>query len=305
MKLENNLTHQINAVNAVCGVFAGVEFIPAVDKNTCPKINLADSAISNNIREVQSGQYYVDGYTLPEYYWKNTSHSEYLNIDVKMETGTGKTYVYTRTIFELHKLYGINKFIILVPSVPIKEGVKSFLQSAYMKSDLQSLYDGTELRLHVLDAQKQQSKKRKMFPHSIVDFANGTDIGGHRIDVLLMNSGMLTSGKTMGIDYDQTLLGNFTQPYETLKEISPFVIIDEPHKFKRGDRTFKCLIEKIQPQCIIRYGATFPELSRGVVDYENVVYNLGSCDAFNNNLIKGVEVEYVADEDKIKEETKE
>ncbi len=304
MKLENNLTHQINAVNAVCGVFAGVEFIPAVDKNTCPKINLADSAISNNIREVQSGQYYVDGYTLPEYYWKNTSHSEYLNIDVKMETGTGKTYVYTRTIFELHKLYGINKFIILVPSVPIKEGVKSFLQSAYMKSDLQSLYDGTELRLHVLDAQKQQSKKRKMFPHSIVDFANGTDIGGHRIDVLLMNSGMLTSGKTMGIDYDQTLLGNFTQPYETLKEISPFVIIDEPHKFKRGDRTFKCLIEKIQPQCIIRYGATFPELSRGVVDYENVVYNLGSCDAFNNNLIKGVEVEYVADEDKIKEETK-
>ena len=119
-----------------------------------------------------------------------------------------------------------------------------------------------------------------------------------------MNSGMLTSGKTMGIDYDQTLLGNFTQPYETLKEISPFVIIDEPHKFKRGDRTFKCLIEKIQPQCIIRYGATFPELSRGVVDYENVVYNLGSCDAFNNNLIKGVEVEYVADEEKIKEEIK-
>ncbi len=304
MKLENNLAHQINAVNAVCGVFAGVEFIPAMDKNTCPKIDLTDPAILNNIRKVQSGQYYVDGYTLPEYYRNNTSHSEYLNIDVKMETGTGKTYVYTRTIFELHKLFGINKFIILVPSVPIKEGVKSFLQSAYMKSDLQSLYDGTELKLHVLDAQKQQSKKRKMLPPSIVDFANGTDIGGHRIDVLLMNSGMLTSGKTMGIEYDQTLLGNFTQPYETLKEISPFVIIDEPHKFKREDKTFKCLVEKIQPQCIIRYGATFPELSRGVKDYENVVYNLGSCDAFNNNLIKGVEVEYVADEDKIKEEIK-
>ena len=304
MKLENNLTHQINAVNAVCGVFAGVEFISAVDKNTCPKINLDDSAISNNIKKVQSGQYYVDGYTLPEYYCKNASNSEYLNIDVKMETGTGKTYVYTRTIFELHKLYGINKFIILVPSVPIKEGVKAFMQSAYMKSDLQSLYDGTELRLHVLDAQKQQRKKRKMFPPSIVDFANGTDIGGRRIDVLLMNSGMLTSGRTMGIEYDQTLLGNFTQPYETLKEISPFVIIDEPHKFKREDGTFKCLVEKIQPQCIIRYGATFPELSRGVVDYENVVYNLGSCDAFNNNLIKGVEVEYVADEEKIKDEIK-
>lgn len=304
MRLENNLAHQINAVNAVCGVFAGVEFIPATDKNTCAKIDLTDSIIHNNIKKVQSGQYFVDGYNLPDYYRKNTSHSEYLNIDVRMETGTGKTYVYTRTIFELHKLYGINKFIILVPSVPIKEGVKSFLQSAYMKSDLQSLYDGTELRLHVLYAQKQQKNKRKMFPSAIVDFANGTDIGGHRIDVLLMNSGMLTSNKTMGIEYDQTLLGNFTIPYEALKEISPFVIIDEPHKFKRGDIAFKCLLEKIQPQCIIRYGATFPELSRGVVDYENVVYNLGACDAFNNNLIKGVEIEYVADEDKIKEEKK-
>ena len=80
MKLENNLTHQINAVNAVCGVFAGAEFIPATDKNTCAKIDLTDSAIHNNIKKVQSGHYYVDGYSLPEYYCKNASSSEYLNI---------------------------------------------------------------------------------------------------------------------------------------------------------------------------------------------------------------------------------
>ncbi len=304
MKLENNLPHQLNAVNAVCGVFAGVEFLPSTDKNACPKIDLSDSHIKQNIKDVQNGQYYMGDYSLPEYYRKNGSDSDYLNIDVKMETGTGKTYVYTRTMFELHKNYGINKFIILVPSVPIKEGVKSFLQSAYMKSDLQSLYGGTELRLHVLDAQKQQKSKRKMVPSAIVDFANGTNIGNRRIDVLLVNSSMLTSAATMGAEYDQTLLGNFTQPYETLKHISPFVIIDEPHKFKRGDKTFKCLTEKIQPQCIIRYGATFPELSKGNMDYENVVYNLGSCDAFNDNLIKGVEVEYIADEDKLKEQIK-
>ena len=79
MRLENNLAHQINAVNAVCGVFAGVEFIPATDKNTCAKIDLTDSAIHNNIKKVQSGQYYVDGYTLPEYYCKNTSHSTLQN----------------------------------------------------------------------------------------------------------------------------------------------------------------------------------------------------------------------------------
>lgn len=304
MKLENNLPHQLNAVNAVCGVFAGIEFLSETDKNVCPHIDLSDAHLKQNIKDVQNGQYCVSDYVLPEYYRKNGINSNYLNIDVKMETGTGKTYVYTRTMFELHKHYGINKFILLVPSVPIKEGVKSFLQSSYMKSDLQSLYSGTELRLHVLDAQKQQKSKRKMFPSAIVDFANGTNIGNRRIDVLLVNSGMLTSGATMGAEYDQTLLGNFTQPYETLKFISPFVIIDEPHKFKRGDKTFKCLVDKIQPQCVIRYGATFPEISKGVMDYENVVYNLGSCDAFNENLIKGVEVEYIADEDKLKEQIK-
>ena len=113
MKLENNLPHQLNAVNAVCGVFAGVEFLPSTDKNACPKIDLSDSHIKQNIKDVQNGQYYMGDYSLPEYYRKNGSDSDYLNIDVKMETGTGKTYVYTRTMFELHKNYGINKFIIL------------------------------------------------------------------------------------------------------------------------------------------------------------------------------------------------
>lgn len=304
MKLESNLVHQINAVNAVNAVFKEVEFIPTNDMNKCARLNLDDPTIKRNIDEVQKGTYYIDDYKLPDFYRTNNTNSDYLNIDIKMETGTGKTYVYTRTIFELHKNYGINKFIVLVPSVAIKEGAKQFLTSSYMKSDLQALYDGTILRLHVLDSQKAP-KGKKMFPAAIVDFANGTDIGGNRIDVLLINSAMLTSKATMGRDdYDQTLLGSYTQPYETLREISPFVIIDEPHRFNRSQTTFKCLIDNIQPQCIIRYGATFPEIRKGVVDYENVVYNLGSCDAFNNNLIKGVEVEYIANEDKIKDQIK-
>lgn len=304
MKLENNLVHQLNAVKAVNAVFKDVEFIQITDKNKCSRVNLNDPTIRKNIKEVQAGSHYIDDYKLSEYYHANNQDSDYLNIDIKMETGTGKTYVYTKTMFELHKNYGINKFIVLVPSVAIKEGAKQFLTSSYMKSDLQALYDGTILRLHVLDSQKN-TKGRKMFPSSIVDFANGTDIGRNRIDVLLMNSGMLTSKATMGRDdYDQTLLGSYTQPYETLREISPFVIIDEPHRFNRNQATFKCLIDNIQPQCIIRYGATFPVIRKGLIDYENVVYNLGSCDSFNNNLIKGVEVEYIANEDKIKDQLK-
>ena len=89
-----------------------------------------------------------------------------------------------------------------------------------------------------------------------------------------------------------------------MREIAPFVIIDEPHKFARTQKTFKCLIDNIKPQCVIRYGATFSQISKDIYDYENVVYNLGSCDAFNENLVKGVEVEYIAEESKLKEQAK-
>lgn len=309
MRLEQNLPHQTNAINAVLHVFDGVEPKFYTERTKCPSMTEDIAAIKKNISQIQKGEKqgcFADGYTVPENLRENytDSSAKYLNIDIKMETGTGKTYVYTKTMFELHKAYGINKFIVLVPTVPIKEGAKSFLKSAYMKSDLQSLYDGTELRLHVLDAQKQKTKGRKSFPTAIQSFAEGTDLNSNKIDVLLTNSGMLNSSATMDAEYDQTLLGNFTNPYKVLQSVNPFVIIDEPHKFNRAKGTFKTLAEKIKPQVIIRYGATFPEMSKGRIDYENVVYSLGACDSFNRNLVKGVEVEYIADEDKIKDQTK-
>ena len=309
MRLEQNLPHQTNAINAVLHVFDGIEPKFYTDRTKCPSLTEDIATIKANIAQIQKGEKpncFADGYTVPENLRQNytDSSSKYLNIDIKMETGTGKTYVYTKTMFELHRAYGINKFIVLVPTVPIKEGAKAFLKSAYMKSDLQSLYDGTELRLHVLDAQKQKTKGRKSFPTAIQTFAENIDLNGNKIDVLLTNSGMLNSAATMDAEYDQTLLGNFTNPYKVLQSINPFVIIDEPHKFNRTKGTFKTLVEKIQPQCIIRYGATFPEMGKDKIDYENVVYSLGACASFNNNLVKGVQVEYIAEEDKIKDQIK-
>ena len=309
MRLEQNLPHQTNAINAVLHVFDGIEPKFYTDRTKCPLMTEDIETIKANIAQIQKGEKpncFADGYTVPENLRQNytDSTSKYLNIDIKMETGTGKTYVYTKTMFELHRVYGINKFIVLVPTVPIKEGAKAFLKSAYMKSDLQSLYDGTELRLHVLDAQKQKTKGRKSFPIAIQAFAENTDLNGNKIDVLLTNSGMVNSAATMDAEYDQTLLGNFTNPYKVLQSIKPFVIIDEPHKFNRTKGTFKTLVEKIQPQCIIRYGATFPEMGKDKIDYENVVYSLGACASFNDNLVKGVQVEYIAEEDKIKDQIK-
>ena len=309
MRLEQNLPHQTNAINAVLHVFDGIEPKFYTERTKCPSLTEDIATIKANIAQIQKGEKpncFADGYTVPENLRQNytDSTSKYLNIDIKMETGTGKTYVYTKTMFELHRSYGVNKFIVLVPTVPIKEGAKAFLKSAYMKSDLQSLYDGTELHLHVLDAQKQKNKGRKSFPAAIQTFAENTDLNGNKIDVLLTNSGMLNSAATMDAEYDQTLLGNFTNPYKVLQSINPFVIIDEPHKFNRTKGTFKTLVEKIQPQCIIRYGATFPEMGKNKIDYENVVYSLGACASFNNNLVKGVQVEYIAEEDKIKDQIK-
>ena len=299
MRLEQNLPHQSAAINAVLRVFDGIEAETFSDRTKCPLLTHDIQTIKKNIVQIQKD-------SVPESLRENYADSsdKYLNIDIKMETGTGKTYVYTKTMFELHKAFGINKFIVLVPTVPIKEGAKAFLKSAYMKSDLQSLYDGTELRLHVLDSQKQKTKGRKSFPQAIQAFAENTDLNGNKIDVLLTNSGMMNSAKTMDAEYDQTLLGNFTNPYKVLQSINPFVIIDEPHKFNRTKGTFKTLLEKVKPQCIIRYGATFPEMAKDKIDYENVVYSLGSCKAFNDNLVKGVQVEYIADEDKIKDQVK-
>lgn len=309
MRLEQNLPHQTKAIKAVLHVFDGIEARFFMDRTKCPLMTEDISTIKANIAQIQKGEKadcFTNGYSVPENLRQNytDSSSKYLNIDIKMETGTGKTYVYTKTMFELHQKYGINKFIVLVPTVPIKEGAKAFLKSAYMKSDLQSLYNGTELRLHVLDAQKQKTKGRKSFPAAIQAFAENTDLNGNKIDVLLTNSGMLNSAATMDAEYDQTLLGNFTNPYKVLQSIKPFVIIDEPHKFNRTKGTFKTLVEKIQPQCIIRYGATFPEMGKGKIDYENVVYSLGACASFNDNLVKGVQVEFIANEDKIKDQIK-
>lgn len=306
MRLEQNLPHQTNAINAVLNVFKNIEGEFFTDKTKCPLMTAGIQTIKSNIAKIQKGEMencFSGGYKVPESLRTNYADlsTQYLNIDIKMETGTGKTYVYTKTMFELHKAYGINKFIVLVPTVPIKEGAKSFLQSAYMKSDLQSLYDGTQMRVHVLDAQKQKTKGRKAFPISIQSFAENTDLNGNKIDVLLTNSGMLNSSATMDAEYDQTLLGTFTNPYKVLANIKPFVIIDEPHKFNRTKGTFKTLIEKIQPQVVIRYGATFPEMEKGKTDYENVVYSLNSCKAFNENLVKGVQVEYITGEDKLKD----
>lgn len=281
------LPHQEDFLKSIVKVFDGIRIFDSKDPYSNPLIDLADEKIRENIENLWQG--YENLQAIPSK-WRGSDDENYLGLDIRMETGTGKTYCYTRMMYELNQRYGFNKFIVLVPSTPIREGAKSFLSADYSKKHFSDLYPNKSLDLSVLEAQKRKSG-RKNFPYAVSEYVRGTNLQKNRFSVLLLSSGMLLSKATMGKDdYDQTLMGNFTQPYGAIKATRPIVIIDEPHRFKKENKAYKTLIKEINPQCIIRFGATFPEKKKSKEkDFNNLIFNLGSSQAFNQNLVKGVE----------------
>ncbi|MDU4449888.1 MAG: type III restriction-modification system endonuclease, partial [Staphylococcus lugdunensis] len=228
-------------------------------------------------------------------YQKNT------NIDVKMETGTGKTYVYSRMMYEWHKKFGIFKFVIVVPSPAIKEGTKSFLESSYAKEHFQGPYENVSIELNMINAGEFNTKSgRKNFPPQLSNFVESSSLNTNQIQVLIINAGMLNSKNMTRNDYDQTLLSDYSSPIDALKATKPIVIIDEPHRFPRDKKNFQA-IEKLEPQMIVRFGATFPDVKQGtgkkavyVKDYfrGKPQFELNAVDSFNLGLVKGIDIYY-------------
>lgn len=223
------------------------------------------------------------------------------NIDIKMETGTGKTYVYTRMMYELHQKYGLFKFVIAVPSPSIKEGTRSFITSNYAKQHFSEFYENTHIQLNVINAGDFNARSgRRNFPAQLSEFVEATRQNANQIEVLLVNQGMLHSKNMKRADYDQTLLGGETCPLNAIAATRPVVIIDEPQRFTRGKKYYKD-IEAMKPQLIIRFGATFPETTSGrgknkvtKIDYYRgePQFNLDAVDSFNQGLVKGIDIDY-------------
>lgn len=292
--LQQGLVHQQRAIDAVCDALEGVRIAEPVQYYENPSISLSDPMLYNNLRRIQLG--------VPAAYRSKEPVGDCLNLDVKMETGTGKTYVYTKTIFELHKRYGFNKFIIAVPSLAIKAGAAQFLQDEYARRHFKDGcgYDA-EMDVGVLESPKSKKKGRSYFPSQVSDFVKGSCQNQRKIYVLLVNMhllGMKKNGMLSRDDYGYGAEG-FYCPLDALCATKPVVIIDEPHRFSRDQKAFQVIAEEIQPQCIIRYGATFPEIvsgrgknKTGVRDYQNLLYDLNACDSFNQGLIKGVAKEH-------------
>lgn len=280
---EKNLPHQQAGVDAVMSVFLSA--IPQQAENVAirllvnPDLNLTEQQYYNNLKAVQ--QFNGIEHTKQNYDTKSNV------IDVSMETGTGKTYTYTKTIFDLNKAFGINKFIIIVPTLSIKAGTVNFLKSDALKEHFRDDYE-RELRTYVVESQKNTGKNTKSYmPQAIHDFVEVSNFNKKYIHVLVINSGMINS-KSLTDTYDVGLLDNhFDTPFSAISVVKPFIIIDEPHKFPSGKKTWEN-IEKFNAQYIIRYGATFSE------GYKNLVYRLTAVDAFNQDLVKGIDA-YIED----------
>ena len=296
LKLESGLDHQMLAVDAISEVFKMVEIDHEVANSSNPIVNLNSRQLGTNMRAVQRNE----RQNVALKYRTDQPVGNTLCLDIKMETGTGKTYVYTHTIFELHKLYGINKFIIAVPSIPIKAGTGAFLNETYARAHFKNTlgYDA-EISVGVLEAEKKQKKGRKYFPSVVRNFVEGSRQNTNKIYVLLVNRSLLTNAKMLTrSDYDVTV-ADYACPFDALRATHPFVIIDEPHTFSRDQKAYKVIMQELAPQCIIRFGATFPMTTVGkgkkkmvVRDYEHLLYDLNAQRSFASNLIKGVMKEH-------------
>ncbi len=223
------------------------------------------------------------------------------NIDVKMETGTGKTYVYTRLMYELHQKYGLFKFVLVVPTPAIKEGARNFITSDYARQHFSQFYENTRMELCTINAGDFKVKSgRKNFPAQLLSFTDASRRDSHTIQVLLINAQMLNSASMTRDDYDQTLPGGLTSPVKGLQMTRPVVIIDEPHRFARDNKFYRA-IQAIQPQMIVRFGATFPDIVEGKgknkcvrKDYyrRQPQFDLNAVDSFNDGLVKGIDIYY-------------
>lgn len=267
---EKNLDHQTQAVDATLRVLEHVNKIPSegVDKQYInPLIDYKDLTYLHNLQDLGI-------------YNKPRTASNYPKniLDIMMETGTGKTYTYTKTIFELNKHFGIFKFIVVVPTLSIKAGTITFLKSESAREHFYEQY-GKNIKLHIVESQTNKKSKKNYIPTAVNNFVKAGDFDKNSIQVMIINAGMINS-KTLADKFDVGLFDKFNVPFDAIAATRPLMIIDEPHKFSQDSKTWENL-QKMQPQFILRYGATFTQ-------QENLAYSLSAVDAFSKNLVKGV-----------------
>ena len=188
----------------------------------------------------------------------------YPNFSVEMETGTGKTYVYLRSIYELNKVYGFKKFVIVVPSVAIREGVLKSLQITF--EHFQEIYENQPAEFKVYDSGR------------ITDLGNFAK--SNAIQILVINIDSFTKDANVINQIRETGV----KPIEYIQKSNPIVIIDEPQNMETDIR--KKAITNLNPLFTLRYSATHKNLY-------NLIYKLDPVKAYDLGLVKQIEVDSV------------
>jgi type III restriction enzyme len=277
MKLhfEPNLDYQHTAIEAVCDIFRGQEICRTeftVTRDTADtqqrmgfaendigignRLTLLDDDLLKNLNDIQLRNGLPPSASLASG-----------DFTVEMETGTGKTYVYLRTVFELNKRYGFNKFVVVVPSVAIKEGVYKSLQM--MEDHFRSIYANVPFEYFLYDSSKLGQVR---------NFATSS-----QIQVMVVTVGAINKKDVNNLYKDNEKTGG-EKPIDLIKATRPILIVDEPQSVDGGlEGRGKQALGMMNPLCTLRYSATH-------VEKHHMVFRLDAVDAYERKLVKQIEV---------------
>ncbi|MER6359432.1 DEAD/DEAH box helicase family protein [Kitasatospora sp. NPDC001527] len=274
LHFDSELPHQKMAVDAVCDLFHGQEsghslftvsgnnadlFTPVAGVGN--RLRILPEQLHANLTDVQERN------GLPLSSLSGLMDEGDLNFTIEMETGTGKTYVYLRTVYELNRRYGFTKFIVVVPSVAIREGVHKSLQ--IMEEHFKALYDGTPLHYFTYDS--AQLGQVRNFAYS------------SGIELMIVTAAAINKQATAKIYQPNEQTGG-EAPIELIKQVRPILIVDEPQSVDGGPQgRGRQALRAMDPLFSLRYSATH-------ADVFNMVYKLDAVDAYQAGLVKQIEV---------------
>lgn len=283
LKFDSNLSYQRQAIDSVVDIFKGQTIKQSnftvsygedagmiqTDKGIGNFLELTQDEILRNVQEIQVR----NGFPRSE-------ELDGLNFTVEMETGTGKTYVFLRTIYELNQKYGFTKFVIVVPSVAIREGVYKSIQIT--QDHFKELYDNQPMEYFIYDSNKLDRVR---------SFATGTSIQVMIINIDAFRKSFVGPEKETkaNVIHRHNDRLNGYKPIEFIQETNPIVIIDEPQSVDTTPKS-KEAIRSLNPLCTLRYSATH-------IDKYNMVYRLDAVDAYNRKLVKKIEVMSIRSEE--------
>jgi type III restriction enzyme len=280
MKLKFKVQeYQTRAVEAVADCFAGQPFSGGLQYRIDPgaakgpqiahavieegfknaDFALAPEQILKNIQSVQRRQ------NLPQTVALKATAACRVNLDIEMETGTGKTYCYIKSVFELNKRHGWSKFIVVVPSIAIREGV--FKSLSITAGHFQESY-GKKIRFFLYNSRSL---------HDLESFSSGSGIQVMVINIQAFNA----TGKDNRRIYDELDDFQSRRPIDVLSANRPILILDEPQKME-GKKTLDALA-KFHPLFILRYSATHKT-------EHDKIFRLDALDAYNQKLVKKISV---------------